>query len=430
MRHPGFTVVPAAVSTGVVQWGATTTGGVLAGAVLGLAGWYRAHPDTFDAVAAPRLRAVRRRWTAYAGPRWRDVLLSCDLTTVHRRTGELRVPRVLRVRSVSPSTDTVWVRLLPGQSVRQFEARLAELAEALRAVRVAVERVKPQVIALIVQRRDAFAEVIPAPDMPFDADGVDLGAVFLGEDEHGQDWTAPLVGNHWFVAGASGSGKGSPVWSALRSLAPLIRDGSARVWLVDPKRMELAAGQPIAHRYAAEPDDCLDLVEDFAEDMRTQQRACAAQGRRKLAVSAASPLNVLVLDELSPLLAWGEHARQWRRLLTEIGTQGRATGHVMIGAVQEPSKDTVPIRDLFTVRICLRVTSASHVDMTLGEGARLRGALADEIPNTPDTAGSGYVIRERTRTPLRVRAAYVRDTDVAELVRFVTTGPVSLRVVA
>ncbi len=87
------------------------------------------------------------------------------------------------------------------------------------------------------------------------------------------------------------------------------------------------------------------------------------------------------------------------------------------------------MRELFTVRVCLRVTSASHVDMTLGEGTRLRGALADEIPNVPETAGIGYVVRQRTRTPLRVRSAYVSDAEVTELVDFVR-GTTRLRAVS
>jgi S-DNA-T family DNA segregation ATPase FtsK/SpoIIIE len=65
----------------------------------------------------------------------------------------------------------------------------------------------------------------------------------------------------------------------------------------------------------------------------------------------------------------------------------------------------------------------------LGDGARQRGALADEIPNDVSTAGIGYVIRQRSRAPMRVRAAYVNDAEIDELIRFVTAGP-GLRVVA
>ncbi len=66
-----------------------------------------AHPPSFDRWAAPWLRARWRRWTAYRGRRWAGVLDDCELTREHRRTGAALCPRVLRVRSVTPSIDTV-----------------------------------------------------------------------------------------------------------------------------------------------------------------------------------------------------------------------------------------------------------------------------------------------------------------------------------
>jgi DNA segregation ATPase FtsK/SpoIIIE, S-DNA-T family len=420
-RHPASVMVPGTGVYAAQSVGVPVLAGALGGAALGLTAWRRGHPDSFDALAAPRIRSLRRRWfSRYAGRWWQDVALSCDLAPMHRRTGQIRYPRVIRVRSWTPSIDTVWVRLVPGQSVAQWEARAAELAEALGAVRVAVERVRPQVVGLVVERADPFGEVIDAPDMPWDADMVDLGAVWLGETELGADWCEPLAGQHWLVAGATGSGKNSLTWAPLRSIAPLVRDGLVRCWFVDPKRMELSRGRSMAHRYACEPDGCVDLIEEYATDLRDTQRRLAAQGVRKFTPSPDTPVNLLVLDELAALLAFGDHARVVRRLLSEIGTQGRGTGHSLLGYVQEPSKDVVPVRDLFTVRICLRATAAAHVDMVLGDGARLRGALADEIPNTPDTAGIGFVVRPRSRVPIRVRAAYVEDHEVDELVAFTT----------
>lgn len=435
-RHPGAAALPSAVGVGMAEFGPGTVGGIAGGAVLSMAGWYRAHPDSFDAVAAYRLRSWRRRWlSAYTGTRWQDALVSCDLAPTHRRTGEIRCPRLLRVRSYSPTIDTLFVKMVPGQHAKQWEARAGELADALRVERVAVERVRPLVIALVVERSDPFTEVIDAPDLPWDSELVDLAAVPLGEDEYGSQWTEPLVGQHWFIAGATGSGKGSLAHGPLRAVAPMIRDGLIRPWFLDPKQMELSAAEPIAYRYASEPGDCLELVEAYVEDLRAVRRDLGGQGKRKFTPSTETPLNLLVMDELAALMAFGDHAREFRRLLAEVGTQGRATGHSMLGYVQEPSKDTVPIRDLFTVRMCLRVTSAAHVDMTLGEGARLRGALADEIPNSPDTAGVGYVIRQRSRAPMRVRAGWVDDSQIAELNHFVTAdggpdGGADLRVVA
>ncbi|SFJ41480.1 DNA segregation ATPase FtsK/SpoIIIE, S-DNA-T family [Amycolatopsis sacchari] len=434
-RHPGAVLTPAAVTASGVELGWTATGGILGGTAVGLGAWYRAHPDTFDRFAAPRMRAWRRRWLTYVGPRWRNALIACDLYTTHRKTGEMRVPRVVRVRSYSPSVDTVYVRLHPGQHLRQFEAKLPELTEALKVERIALERVKPRVLALVVERSEPFTEVIEAPEMPYDGDAVDLTDLYVGETEYGGEWRLPLLGQHIFAAGATGAGKNSVVASLLRGVAPLVRDGSVRLWLCDPKQMEFATLAGIAHRYADTDEAAAELVDEYVEDMQATQRMLAEQGQRKITPSPVTPLNLLVLDEMGALLAYGDAsvARGLRRQLALVGSQGRATGHSMVGLVQEPTKDTVPVRDLFTTRICLRVTSAAHVDMVLGENARLRGALADEIPNDPATAGIGYVIRQRSRVPMRVRAAYVDDRELDEPVEFVRAGwrgGADLRVVA
>jgi DNA segregation ATPase FtsK/SpoIIIE, S-DNA-T family len=54
--------------------------------------------------------------------------------------------------------------------------------------------------------------------------------------------------------------------------------------------------------------------------------------------------------------------------------------------------------------------------MVLGDGARDRGALADEISPLPATgAGVGYVRLEGTPQVARVRAAYVTDDDIRDM---------------
>ena len=102
-----------------------------------------------------------------------------------------------------------------------------------------------------------------------------------------------------------------------------------------------------------------------------------------------------------------------------LTTQGRALGYSMRGYVQEPTKDTVPVRELFPRRICLRVASKSHVSMVLGEHAYDRGAWANRIGE--HEPGVGYLFGEGIREPLRVRSAWVPDHVIKELERFVTT---------
>ena len=124
-----------------------------------------------------------------------------------------------------------------------------------------------------------------------------------------------------------------------------------------------------------------------------------------------------MIDELAMLTAYGDRSsvRDALRLLAEVLTQGRAADHGVAGYVQEPTKDVVDVRELFDTRICLGVTAASHVDMALGDGARDRGALADEIPGDPDHAGIGFVIDTGSRLPVRFRAGWVTDTDIDQL---------------
>jgi S-DNA-T family DNA segregation ATPase FtsK/SpoIIIE len=125
-----------------------------------------------------------------------------------------------------------------------------------------------------------------------------------------------------------------------------------------------------------------------------------------------------MIDELAMLTAYGDRSgvREALRLLAEILTQGRAADHLVMAYVQEPSKDVVDVRDLFTTKICLGVTAASHVDMVLGDGARDRGALADQIPGDEAHAGIGFVIDAGSRLPVRFRAGWVTDDEIDELV--------------
>ncbi|MFD9893540.1 FtsK/SpoIIIE domain-containing protein [Amycolatopsis sp. NPDC059027] len=424
-RHPGSFLAPGTLAVSGLELGWTATGGIVGGTAAGLCVWYRAHPNTFDHYAAPRMRAWRRRWSVYFGPKFHKALRACDLYVIDRKTGEERFSRVVRVRSYSPSVDTVTLALAAGQGRRAFEDKLETLADTLKVERIAMERVKPGYIALIIERSEPFTEPIPAPDMPDESAAVDPDDIYIGETEYGTEWRQGIRGKHIFIAGATGAGKNSIVMAILRGLAPLVRDGLARLWICDPKQLEFAKLEEIAHAYGDTEERCAEVIEAYVEDLRATQQRCAAAGVRKLPLSRENPMNILVLDEIGAILAYGDAviARTVRKHLAIITSQGRVTDHSALALVQEPTKDTVPVRELFPVRICMRVTAQAHVDMVLGEGARLRGALADEIPDSPDTAGIGYVVRKRSRTPQRVRAAYTDDHDIDAMVAFIHRGP-------
>ncbi|MBB5154032.1 cell division protein FtsK [Saccharopolyspora phatthalungensis] len=427
VRHPGISAAPAVLGAGVAELGPAGAGATLA--ALGVAGlsWYRGHPETFDRYAAPYVRAFRRRWLRYVGRRWRDLMIDCEFGRENRRTGHIEVPRLLRVRSASPSIDTLYVKVLRGQSLKRFQDAQDELAMALRADALGIVKVQPGVIALTVVRGNPFADVIDPAEVPVDSADVDLRNLYFGEDEYGNDWTEPLLGHHLIGCGATGSGKDSLIWNPLRGMGPAIRDGLVRVDFLDLKGgMAAGTARSLFHRYAAEPDTGLEVIEAFRDDMKATQRHLAERGLRKFTVSRETPFRVLMIDELAMMTALGSSSttRAAIKLMAEVMTQGRAPGFALCAYVQEPTKDIVPVRDLFTRRICLRTTAENHPDMVLGEGMRIKGALTDEIPADEEYAGIGFRVDQRSRRPTRVRAGWVSDADIAELVRTCTPGPV------
>ncbi|MGH3773706.1 MAG: FtsK/SpoIIIE domain-containing protein [Pseudonocardiaceae bacterium] len=418
-RHPGAMSAPVGLTASAVEFGVTPTVCAVGGLVGGMGAWYRGHPATFDPTVGRWLRGARRRWLTYVGLRWRRVMEDCDLTKVRRGTHEVLTPRVVRVRAATPSIDTITVRMVLGQRLSLWEDRCEELAHAFGAERVVVSQVRPGVVALVIERRSPFTEPVPAPRIPDSSAEVDLTALVVGEDEYGADFTIRLIGRCLLVVGTMGAGKGSLIWAPLRSMGPMIRDGLVRVRVIDLKGgMETERGRPLFADWATDVPGALRILERFRDDMKARQAQLRAAGLRKFSVSVETPFEWLVIDELAMLSAYAERSevRDAMRLLGEIQTQGRAIGYGVAAYAQEATKDVVDTRDLFTDRICLAVTSASHVDMVLGDGARDRGALADQIPLDDDHAGIGFVVQHRSRRLTRVRAGYVTDAEIDELV--------------
>jgi len=153
--------------------------------------------------------------------------------------------------------------------------------------------------------------------------------------------------------------------------------------------------------------------------------------KRLIPITREHPLELVEFDEIGALTKYTD--RKTREAITErialLTTQGRALGFTVRGYVQEPTKDTVPVRELFPRRICLRVSAKSHVGMVLGDQAYERGAWANRITDTE--AGVGYVFGEGIREPLRIRAGWVPDAAIKQLERFVTApAPPDTRVLA
>jgi DNA segregation ATPase FtsK/SpoIIIE, S-DNA-T family len=304
--------------------------------------------------------------------------------------------------------------MLTGQVPADFEAAAEGLAHATGCRSARVRVVSPGRLVIELAHADPLAAPTPALSAPAT---VSLDGVPIGICEDGCPWRLRVLGSHVLVAGVTRSGKGSVLWSLVAGLGPAIRSGVVSVWAVDPKGgMELGPGRALFARFAAEDfEQIAGLFDEAVALMRDRARRLAGVTRLHEPTSE-EPLVLVVVDELASLTAYLPDRKLRERITQSLSlllTQGRAVGVTVVAALQDPRKDVVTFRNLFPARVALRLDERTHVDMVLGDGSRAMGAYADRIPDTQP--GVGYVRIDGVREPVRVRAAYVTDADIARL---------------
>jgi S-DNA-T family DNA segregation ATPase FtsK/SpoIIIE len=272
-RHP---MALAAAAVAVVLWRSTGARllAVAVGVVLtvGLVVWCWQWPASFSSTVTCRARGWWRGTCVYRY-HWQPAVVTTGLAVVHEGTEHL--PRLLGVRSTG-CADLVGVRMLPGHSVEDWAGVAARLAQTFGVMDCRVRTVpgRPHELMLWFLVADPLAE--PVPPFPALAQGADvnLAALPVAVGEDGLTWRLRLVHTHLLVVGATGSGKGSVIWSVLAAVAPAIRDGLVRVVALDPKGgMELALGRPLFARFVhGDPRTALRTRRSSPTPWRTRSR--------------------------------------------------------------------------------------------------------------------------------------------------------------
>jgi DNA segregation ATPase FtsK/SpoIIIE, S-DNA-T family len=366
-----------------------------------------------------RITRPRARWRTKTWLK-RNWSVLCDrvgltVTDRDRGTGDITEshPALSGLSWADHGTLQGRIDLVPGQLVDDLGEVGERLAEAARAHQCRIRRTSPGVAELSLLFGDPLVEVIPP--LPV-AQTPDLAALPVGMREDGKPWLLRLQGTHVLVAGVTGAGKGSVVWSMLRALAPAIHAGTVQVWAVDGKAgMELAPGKGLFTQLATSVEAGVELLELAVQ--RMTERATRLAGQYRLhAPTEEEPLLLVLVDEVALLTAYQPDRKlreRAERALATLATQGRAPGVVLVAALQDPRKEVLGLRKLFPTKIGMRLDEKTQVDMVLGDGARDAGALCHKIPD--DLAGVAYVKLDGLREPVRVRASYLNDADIAVL---------------
>jgi S-DNA-T family DNA segregation ATPase FtsK/SpoIIIE len=391
----------------------------IAGLVAMLAGRPRLR-DEWKLRAEWRLRALARKLLIY-NRRWKRAVAGAGLARVQKGARD-EVPRITRVRA-GRYVERLSVRMLDGQDAEQWEQKSRALAHSLRSRRVTVRVDKPGRVVLELATEDPLKKIVePFPIPEFDANmdvAEFLQRVPVGRCDDGTTWRLQVLGKHMLVAGATGSGKGSVIWSTLAQLAPLIREGLVEVWVADPKGgMELGIGRPLFARFETQLESITRMLEQAADRMDKRCDRFGLDGTRLHVPTRADPLILVLIDEIANLTAYGPKAicDRAKLALGRLLSKGRAPAVVVFGALQDPRKEVLQMRSLFPARVCLRVDSREETDMVLGAKAWEAGALCDRIKDAPGTEqGVGYVKLEGARGTTRVRACWWSDDAIREL---------------
>jgi S-DNA-T family DNA segregation ATPase FtsK/SpoIIIE len=315
-------------------------------------------------------------------------------------------PRLVEVRE-SPAGVEIDVAPQWGINMTHFQRAAGQLAWALGAPEVHIIGGDPHrgVITLEALFRDpvAKAHTAPRPEEP-----VDLYAVRLGVRSNGAPWREPLMERNWLVAGSMGSGKSGVMRAMVLSTAPAARDGYVRNVGIDLKfGIEMRQMKGLVHEVATTPAEARAKLKRMLAIVKERGEQMEAAGVDKHVPTPDAPLWNLIIDELAELLDDPEARSEILSLMRHIMRPGRALGVSVTAFTQSPEKENIAsVRNLFQIRIGLRLTEEAMLQMLYGGDAKERGAGNTQLADQ-GTQGIAFVAAEGGREIERVRAYYV-----------------------
>lgn len=228
---------------------------------------------------------------------------------------------------------------------------------------------------------------------------------------------------HVLLAGATGSGKSVAINSMIISLLMHKTPDELSLVLIDPKQLEFACYEGIAHlRFpiitsAAQAISALTRIIDI---MNERYQLMARVGARSIAQYHAHgeterlsmPYIVVVIDELADLMLVAGKQIEW--LLVRIAQMARAAGIHLVVATQRPSVDIITglIKVNFVSRIALRVSSSTDSRVILdASGAHKLLGRGDML--MLDAASGGKL--------MRLHGAYITNDEISRVVTHIKT---------
>lgn len=328
-----------------------------------------------------------------------------------RQNPDVLTPELLELRSdgIGFRLD---VKMLDGQTLDDYIKVAEPLAEATGSLEVRPQRLARGTVSLLFVLLDPLEGAVAGFNWPAEFDKRNAP---IAMDEYGKSVNWPF--SHTLIVGATGSGKGSALWSIIRTLLPGKDAGLVQFYGIDPKIADLNEGYSLFEELAFDAPDIADLLDRLVDEMNDRRG-----GARRFEATEERPYIVLFIDEILSLrdAADKKQAAIIDQSLLYLLSKGRSLGMYVIGAVQRGDKRAVgEIRDFFSVFIGLRLTNATETNMVLGEGATDEGARNHKLAPATDandyaTAGLGWMSTDDGMT--RLRFPFTNDDYIEHIV--------------
>ncbi len=244
--------------------------------------------------------------------------------------------------------------------------------------------------------------------------------MIFGQDTLGNDVIADLAKMpHLLIAGSTGSGKSVALNAMLVSLLCALKPTELKLIIIDPKRLEFAAYDGIAHLIfpiVTETKKAIPILKWVVQTMEKRYEIMAKHGVRNLGdykiaalrdkTMEPMPFMVVIIDELADLMMTAGKAVE--DSIARIAQMARAAGIHMIIATQRPSVDVITgmIKVNFPNRVAFKVTSKidSRTILDAGGAEKLLGR------------GDMLFLDASKSHLVRVHGAYISDQEIHDVV--------------
>lgn len=334
----------------------------------------------------------------------------------------------LKVEIVNVEVGPAITRFLikPGEGVKLSKvlSYQSDLALSLGVPNLIIETPVPDMAVLGIQVPNKKTAVVKLGNLLRDKNFSESynSLIFpLGRKINGEVLFADLTTmTHLLIAGATGSGKSIFIHSLLISLLMKNTPENLNLVLIDPKRVELNIYQDLPHLILepiVEIKKSLGVFNWIIEEMEerykilqeTKSRDIDSYNKKQIQLNEKlMPKIVVIIDEMADLMM--TYGSSLEVMILRLAQMARATGIHLVLATQRPSVEIVTglIKANIPNRVCFKV--ASYVDsrtvLDTGGAEKLTGA------------GDGLFISTNLPRPVRIKAPYVAEAEVEQVIDF------------